>query len=73
MKQVELARKLGVSRQRIWQLQKIKAGCCMKCGSKRNNYAIYCNDCQKHKCELQNALYRRNRLKAARQRKEKAS
>ena len=44
MKQAELARKLGVSRQRVWSMNQRKIGKCSICAKK----ALTLNHCLKH-------------------------
>jgi hypothetical protein len=43
----KLAREKGVSRQRMWQLQRVQEGLCGTCGQPRNLYAWICDDCAK--------------------------
>ena len=41
------ARQRGVSRQRMWQLQRQAEGLCATCGLPREHYAWVCDDCGK--------------------------
>ena len=47
MTQSEEARKLGVSRQRVWQMRKTKAGLCCQCGQLDAVKWNMCAGCQK--------------------------
>lgn len=51
-----------VSRQRIWQIKKVKEGCCQICGQPRNKHEIYCDDCRDRQNEAQNIRNREARV-----------
>jgi hypothetical protein len=40
----ERARRLGVSRQRVWQMERKAEGCCVTCGNPCNLYAAHCDE-----------------------------
>lgn len=54
----QLAKQLGVSRQRVWQLVKQLEGNCMICGKKRNPFSkVHCDE---------HILYNRKRVRKQR-------
>lgn len=40
-----------LSRQRRWQLKRVKEGRCIICGDPRNIYAQHCDDCHERLCK----------------------
>lgn len=48
----EIARDLGVSRQRVWAKIRQDEGKCTHCGKVREGYAVFCNACQAKHREL---------------------
>jgi len=52
-----------LSRQRLWQIAQNKKGNCQLCGAKRENYAVYCDECR-FKQSVRRAKLRRKKAAA---------
>lgn len=66
MTQSEEARKLGVSRQRVWQMRKAKAGLCWKCGKRKPVKWKLCKRCVVLHSAAAKAQYRAKALRGVR-------
>ena len=60
MTQSEEARKLGVSRQRVWQMRKTKAGLCKTCGKLEPEKWDMCKACARLHSAATKARHRAN-------------
>jgi hypothetical protein len=53
--------KKALSRQRKWQIARVKQGLCEKCGKPRNHFAFLCDACRAYRTRWERGRYAEHR------------